>query len=57
VPDPAVAGQTYCQTEQIVGLLAAVAVEEEFLIEVAGIAEVYPGIAVGVEALLAVAGV
>ena len=39
------------------GLLAAVAVEEEFLIEVAGIAEVYPGIAVGVEALLAVAGV
>lgn len=55
MPDPAVVGQTCCQTEQIVGrLLAVVAIEEEFLTEVAGIAEVCPGIAV-VEAWLVVA--
>lgn len=55
MPDPAVVGQTCCQTEQIVGrLLAVVAIEEEFLTEVAGIAGVCPGIAV-VEVWLVVA--
>lgn len=54
MPDPAVAGQTCCQTEQIVGLPAAVAVEEEFLTEVAGIAGACPGIAVGVRAFAVV---
>jgi len=31
VPGPAAVGRTCCQTEQIVGLLVAAAVEEELL--------------------------
>jgi len=50
-PDPVVSVQTDCQTEQTVGLLAAVAAEEEFLTEVAEML-VYFGTVVVVQAVL-----